>query len=760
MTYTEVCKMTRKKTAAAAAAVIMALSTAGCADSAPNENGSMGSALKKGRYVETVISPPEDIGAFYSGEFVNGSPISYYSPMCNTVYTNADGSFKAEKTSIDIDDTQYYISKMMRLPDGSGALSYIKAMSFGGADDTTSDENSSLPDMDTLLALISPDGSIKKVDIANVYDFELTEDGRLFAVISSDRINGTPLLCEIDTDTGKANVLNAALSYIYNIDISGRYIILSDVYSSDVIVYDYEANTLFTETDVLREFWGDVIVNDGDYTGMTEYDICDGGDDTIYIVCPKGLYRYELGGNMIEQLIDGSSCLIGMKDSNGAGVSYVTYEGDDSLLVQCADNTLVRYKYDPDAEDMVRSQLRIYALEESDALSAAINDFRRCDPSVDVITEIGMDNGKTYEDAMKELTTQIMSDTPPDIIILDGMDINNLTDKDLLRDLSEDIGDISPEGGMLESAALWNDRDGLRSVAGGFMIPALACDTGDMKDIHSLKDLADAAEKSLDKQNKSYAVDLENTSGATLTENLLKACGAQLTDDNGSIDTEKLRSFYESCKRIMDASDHLDTGYDEYQTSNLLISVLDKNTTSFSYHFAPVILSDYCYDINGLTSLSDFKDDIEIKYGIDDSAHSFIPTLNTAICSSSKNQEDAKAFIKSLLSETTQNTFVHGQLPVNRTSFERNFDDDESLIMWSTIMADDGTMVEYRWKYTSQEEEEQLMDYIGSMENAVVFDKKTTETICENGGKYLNGDMTLDEAVNAVDSYLSIRSRE
>lgn len=184
--------MTRKKIAAAAAALVMALSLAGCGDNALSEGGSMGGAPKKGRYVETVISPPEEIGAFYSGEFVNSSPISYYSPMCNTLYTNVGDSFKAEAPSIDIDDTEYYISKMMRLPNGSGALSYINAMSFGGTEDTTSDENSSLPDMNTMLALISPDGSIKKVDIENVYDFELSRDDRLFAVISNDKITARP----------------------------------------------------------------------------------------------------------------------------------------------------------------------------------------------------------------------------------------------------------------------------------------------------------------------------------------------------------------------------------------------------------------------------------------------------------------------------------------------------------------------------------------------------------------------------------------
>ena len=754
--------MKRKKFAAWAAALMMVLS--GCADnSAEVAVKEMSADTGNGRYVEQIITPPEGASdGFGAGEFVNtDGKIVFSSPLTYERYTADGDGFEVSRLNADIlDETgKYYLIDIKTLPDGSGALIYMD--SVYDEDDGSEENVPESIDLTYHFALLAPDGTTTEVDTGNsdMYDFEFTKDGRLFCMMQSKDMNGTPVLCEVDTKTAAVKPMPVNTSSRCNIDIAGKYLVLSSDTSGELMVYDMEKNSMADDTDTLEAFWKEMIKGENSNGMEPVGDICEGEENSVYLVCSKGLYRYEFGKTTVEQLIDGKTCMIGMKSGYGHGVSYITYEGDDSLLVQCADNTLVRYKYDPDAPDLVKTKLRVFVLEDMPELDSVVNSFRRADPTVDVIIETGMENGKTYEDAMKELTTQVMSDDPPDVLILDGMDIKNLTDKKLLKDLSGDIADITPEGGLLEKAALWNDEGGLWSAAGGFSIPAIVCDTGSADSIHSLAELAKAAEKIHDEKKGSYAMDLEMINSSEIARNAVLISG-ELSDKNGALDSAAVRSFFESCKRISDASCRKDGAMEEYDISRLFISILDSASDDMEFHFVPSMLSSYTYDINAITSLKDYDSSISFKYGLNDDKHSFVPSLNAGICSSAQNADNAKAFIKCMLSDETQKTFSQQFLPVNSNCFKANFEEDIYFTTGMTISNDKGEMLNYDWKNTDDDEESQLMAYIDSMDTPVMLDKKTMEVICDNCANYIDGSMTLDEAVKAVEDYTSIRSRE
>lgn len=756
--------MNKKKITAAVMSLIMVFSAAGCSSKTDeNRSRELISEVQKGRYIETEIpglSEAQD--GYCPGEFIkSGDNVSFCPDFSNVIFTSAGDSFEFGINDIKLSD-ECIIGKIMRQPNGAGAVLYYDNM--GGTFETSDDEGDETTvnvDMATHFGVIAPDGSIIETELGGssaqtdgreIYDFEVTSDGRIFAVT----YDGT--VYEIDPSTGKAERLTQIYSSTpLKLDICGKYIFFTSGVSEKVYVYDLEAGSLYTNTDVLDNFWKNNISNDnlGEYTD--NYDLCEGEEGTVYIVCLKGIYRYVLGGNTVEQLVDGSCSSFGITGSFGNGIGYACYEGNDSFLVQCAENKLMRYRFDPEADDVTKNTLRIFTLKTSQELMTAVNFYRQSNPSVEVIVEEGMADGRTYEDAMKELTTQIVSDTPPDVIILDDMDINSLKEKGALADISGDIKALSPEGGLLEGAALWNNDGGLYSAAGAFSLPSIACDTGDIDSIKDFTTLADLAEKNFDKKNNTFALSLEDIPQENFAENMLLLNGSEILDEKGEPDTAKIKTFYENCKRIYDASSINDGAMEQYDPFRLMTSLLTKDTISST--MAPVLMNDYKSDINLLTSLYDYKKDVQIKYGIDDSTHSFIPKLNTAVCSSAKEPEGAKAFIGSLLSAETQENLSNSSLTVNRKVFEKNFIDDNESVICFSLMTDEGEKF-YEPKDTNEAEEKQLMDYIDKLDTAVIFDSQTKDEICSCCAKYLRGETDLDTAVQETESFLSLRNKE
>lgn len=742
--------MNKKKAAAALTALIMTLTMAGCADNS-KQTKSISATVTKGRYVESEVIPPEEANdLFYRGEFIkSGDDISYCPESSNVIFTSSGEGFEIGTNDIRLSD-EYYCGKIMRLPNGVGALTYVDAITH---EELTA---GSYSPPNSYFAVIAPDGSITETDLDgnDIVDFEVTADGRIFAITFDCK------LYETDPSTGKSKPLTGVASAVpLYMDVCGKYIFLTSLNSDKVLVYDIEAGSMYTNTDALSEFWKNNVRADNDYA-INNYDLFEGEEGTVYIVCLKGIYRYILGGNTVEKLVDGGSSSFGITGSIGDGIGYGCYEGNDSFLVQCADGKLMRYRFDPEAEDIKKSELRIFTLVSDQELMTAVNFYRKSDPTVDVIIEEGMADGRTYEDAMKELTTQMVSDNPPDVIILDNMDIQSLKDKGALADLSGDIKELSPEGGLIEGAALWNNDGGVYSAAGLFSLPSLACDTKDIDSIKDFKSLADSAGKNFDKKDKRYALSLEDIPQENYMENMLLLNGSELLDGKGQPDTAKLRDFFDSCKRIYDASAKNDGSMDYYESFRIMSNIL-ANVSSYegTYHYSPVIIKDYNSDLCMFTSLYDYNKDVQIKYGINDSVHSFIPRLNTAVCSSAKNPEGAKRFIASMLSEETQDNLGQTALAVNRKVFEDDFVDSPDVGTCFSLMTEEGEQF-FTPEDTNEAEEKQLMEYVDNLDTAVVFDSQTRDAVCESGAKLLRGELTLDEAVKETESFLSLRSKE
>ena len=201
----------------------------------------------------------------------------------------------------------------------------------------------------------------------------------------------------------------------------------------------------------------------------------DGDEEgTVFYVDSTGLYRYAFGGNVIEQVIDGS--LNTISSANKAFEDMVLGPDGKIYIAEIDYNSstmsgkLYSYTYSADTPTVPDTELTIYSLEDNSSIRQAVAMFQKKYPDIYLTLETGMsgDDGVTRTDALKTLNTEIMAGKGPDILILDGISSETYVEQGMLEDLS----------GILKAAGLLsNIEEAYKSEDGSIYYPCRCAGT-------------------------------------------------------------------------------------------------------------------------------------------------------------------------------------------------------------------------------------------------------------------------------------------
>lgn len=607
--------------------------------------------------------------------------------------------------------------------------------------------------------VLSPDGTENQVSgLENIMYAEFSEDGRLFAC----NTNGDIL--EVDISTGDTKKVTGGNGIFSAFDIIGSNIIYID--DDGAHFYDIDSGKETEVPAALKDFLGSYRYER--LTSGVAVDICRGNDDDIYIGCSDGLYRYVMGGNIIEQLIDGFVSRFG--DPSDEMISL--YCGEDGTLYAAFVSGVYSYRFDPELETAAASELKIYTLEKNNTVSKLISGFASENRGVKVDLQVGMKEGMTYSDAMKELTTQILSGNAPDVMILDGLDIENLIDKNMLTDLSENSEKWLPENDLLSNVVNWNDHDGkLCSVACRFRLPAVGAEEDELKKISSYADIADLCEEYREKYDPIDTImgyyDVNDSVRVGLIYEWNRLFGS-------SPDKEALTEFFDSCKRIHDAEYANNT---EAAATYWSPDVTSEN--AFSARFwgalgykviATGAVNDISRDMSLLTSVDESVLGKKLSYrlGISEDSRSFLPVCNIGITQSAKNTDDAYSFLAYALKDKTQeNGNDYDGFPVNvkalKKIYSRNVNDEYDYTTSLDVYSDDGELkdtVELDIRSMDNAEVKAFDDYIKSLDEPVYIEYAVREIAEAAGEKCLSGTETAEQAAEETVKQLELRMKE
>ena len=230
------------------------------------------------------------------------------------------------------------------------------------------------------------DGKGKKIEIGEALDetmawsIEIGENGNLFLQISGNGIR-------------EINPVDGAVVHEYEKGKTTDYMCVTSEYlivitDGDVHYYDVASGKPADGGDALTAQLKKTPANleFGNSSG-TALLFLDGDEkNTIFYVDQTGLYRYAFGGNVIEQVIDGS--LNSISSSNKAfncmamdqeGVFYI---GEIDYSSGLNGGRLFSYKYSADTPTVPDTELTIYSLEENSGIRQAVVMFQKKYPDI------------------------------------------------------------------------------------------------------------------------------------------------------------------------------------------------------------------------------------------------------------------------------------------------------------------------------------------------------------------------------------------
>ena len=158
--------------------------------------------------------------------------------------------------------------------------------------------------------------------------------------------------------------------------------------------------------------------------------LCGGADRKLYAACRDGIYSHTYGGNLLEQIADGTLNNLGNPSKVPVDIA-VTEEG--KILILYEDGELDSYVYDADVEAMPDRQLTIYSFYDNDRIRKHIREFYTEHPDVYVKLESSVAEVAVREDVLKNLKLELAAGGGPDLVLLDAVSVRALEKEGLLE---------------------------------------------------------------------------------------------------------------------------------------------------------------------------------------------------------------------------------------------------------------------------------------------------------------------------------------
>lgn len=736
-----------------------------------------------GRFLENDISVPgnsqflRDVKVLDSGTlrmiYYNTADSCYYAAdSTDNGETWTNGKSLEEQLGLN-EDKGEYISVVSAAVDGSIFVGADLASDSDNEDtQTTADSGDGDSENDNLkmeFFYISSDGNVQKIDTGDIiqssYTFQacFTENGTVLIVDSGDGV------AEINLTDGSLVRRYEEGNRVDFIGTAGK--MLFTIQDQTLHGYDLDTgkplDNISALTDQIQSDEQDV-----NWTTTSSFPLMflkGDEDNSLFYIDHTGVYRYVLGGSTVEQVIDGSLNSLSSPDT---GTVAWGQDSDGNFYVGCNvgdDIKVYSYVYSKDTPTTPDTELTVYSLKDSDFIKQAAVLFQKKYPDVYVNIETGMsgDDSVTDTDALKVLNTEIMAGTGPDVLLLDGISEDTYIEKGMLEDLSGVLKDADILSNIKDA---YTKEDGsIYTMPVKFGIPMIEGNKDIIAGITDLTTEADAAESQKDSYGKLKFFSDFAMSPSWLIQGTIDYNTPAWMNEDGTLKEDALKEYLEQVNRIWqtqkNAIEETKKAYqmgDDWANSdrsgytNIAGSITDLlvkvNTVSAGALLSP----------EGLVYMDSAKkvdSDLDYRLLNGQSENCFYPRSIVGISAKASEKEAAEKFVKFLFEEESQRASNDEGLAVNSKVYE-------DMAYWKMGKSSGDTIGSIGTSYDTGDGniKQIVMDEIipedETIQNIIDLGKTLTvpaksnqiirNAVTESGEKYLNGEISLDDAVKAI----------
>lgn len=575
-----------------------------------------------------------------------------------------------------------------------------------------------------------------KVIVACAFDAE----GRFFIESLNSHI------FQVDLSTGECREFSdMEESYSRNIGIAGNW--LFALSGGGVAIFNSEDGSQVEDAFLNDLFAKNPALGEKNTDFGAGFALAGGTADEIFYVTHEGLFVHSIGGSVAEQLIDGALNTMG---NTSALFYHLVMLDEENFLVSVHLNrktTVLKYTYDSSASAVPETELKVYALNDSNYLRQVMSDYQKKHQDVYVNLTIGMsgDDGVTAEDAIRALNTDILAGNGPDVLILDGLPMDSYIEKGVLADIASLIQEMRESDGFFENVAAAYEKDGAVYGFPAKFYVMLAGGTAEATAAGaSLQKMADYVEASGGTYGQSGA--------KSLLQELYPVSSAGFLSGN-KLNEDKIKQFLIQSKRLYTPTEYGDVELYDGGMADELVG---------TYGTVSILMGESCISCGSIASMNGLVLEAAASaqggfdYGLAgrEDSKSFVPYQIAGIGSGTANRDAAEDFLRALFGKDCGSIDGNG-FPVNRSAYEALCEYGMNMFGETdepgvSVSSTDGTSLSLEMKNATEEQIAKLTGILEEADTPAQTDKVIEDIIMEYGESALRGDIGVDEAVLAI----------
>lgn len=465
-------------------------------------------------------------------------------------------------------------------------------------------------------------------------------------------------------------------------------------------------------------------------------------DGTVYAADADGFFRCDVGDTNWQKLLQGIDTGFSLSDqwcrdivalSDGSVYAWFGSESGDKIMI---------YRYDPDAVTEVTEELTLYTVEESFFLQQAAVQYHKQHPEILIHVDAAISmtdkysGNADYQQIYQDLNTSLTSGNGPDLMVMDHLKLDTYASKGLLLDLQEILQPMEEDGTLLSNiTTAYQEADGRR-----YAVPlqfGLLLAVG--------RDVQPEEMSSMDAIAKAVSGKTESYMGDRTCGELVEEFYPLIVDDilqNRQVNRDTLHPWLEDLKKIADNCGILPSRK-EGRAANIWdlgsdVRLVLQETDGFNEAMMPYAVADL------------------LNANVVSMENAFYPKMVLGINSRSEHVETAKDFLRFALSEELQSVDTYEGFPVNAKALETQAAADRSKAEAYTTYDIDGSTAEFAIKAYSEETANHLMELCRAATLCFKEDTQIETSLTESLQAYLNGQASVEEAMDTVEGSLKM----